>query len=93
MAWLKLILGLWVLAGQGMFYFMLVAFSMPGTGGSPALNKFLGISFFSLITVCVVAAVLLIVGWARHWPLVYLWILFPVPFAVLFFFLRFKISW
>lgn len=93
MGLLKLFLGLFALACLGVLFFMAVVFSAPGQESTPGLSRFLDASILFSIGICVLATVLLVLGYAFHWTYVYSWIFLPVPFMALFVVLRLVWRW
>ena len=53
---MKLALALLALSGQALFYFMMIAFSVPGVDAGRKLETFLTASIYVLLGVCFVGA-------------------------------------
>ena len=79
MKYLYLALSLVALCVQGLYYFLLFAFSSYGDTLSGTLFIII------LLALCVVAGILVLRGFFLNWQYVYRWILLPVPFVLLYF--------
>ena len=90
---MKLALALLALSGQALFYFMMIAFSVPGVDAGRKLEAFLTASIYVLLGVCFVGAAVMVGAYAHRWEHVYTWALLPLPFAVSFVVLRFAVRW
>lgn len=90
---MKLALALLALSTQALAYFMMIAFSAPGTEAGRRLETFLTASIYVMLGVCFVGAAVMVWAYAHRWEHVYAWALLPLPFAVSFVVLRFAVRW
>lgn len=90
---MKLALALLALSTQALAYFMMIAFSAPGTEVGRRLETFLTASIGVMLGVCFVGAAVMVWAYAHRWEHVYTWALLPLPFAVSIVVLRFAVRW
>ncbi|MBK7207063.1 MAG: hypothetical protein IPH91_02115 [Elusimicrobia bacterium] len=90
---MKLALALLALSGQALFYFMMIAFSVPGVDAGRKLEAFLTASIYVLLGVCFVGAAVMVWAYTHRWEHVYAWAMLPLPFALLFVVLRWNVKW
>jgi hypothetical protein len=89
MKYIYLFMGVVATASMFYFNFALVAFSGPGVNLPAGLERFINFSLLALPAITVLAGILMACGFFLHWQYVYRWLLLPIPFAVIYFLVRF----
>jgi hypothetical protein len=83
MNYLYLVLALFALVLQSVIGFMIAVFSTSGDPSAQVSTTLTSIGMYGIPLSALAGAILLFVGYAKHWQHVYLWALLPVPVIVL----------